>query len=329
MKANSAVLEITNACNLRCRMCSIWKEKERHELSLADIKSVISQMAAPVSVSLTGGECFLHPTISSIYKYLSVLRLKKKLRGISITTHGCMTEKIMGFLRDNENRLSFLGMGVSIDGIGDTHDKQRGVSGAFRRTLKTLKCIRSEYPEIQVSVKFTTTPLNHRELYKVYALSKKLSCQFEPKLAEKLEGYYHRAGSNNSALDFSKTELEKTRELMNKALDDYRQSESKTDFTISAIENIIKFLESGSLDFVKKCLTPSRSIFVTSRGDVYPCIYYEPAGNIRNTSLSGMLSTKESKKIIDEGVSGSCPKCLSYHGFLRHFNFPCGPSKSS
>ena len=59
-------LELTNRCDLRCSMCSIWKEKTKNFLSVEDIKRILALSKNPVSIALTGGEPFLHPGFQDI-----------------------------------------------------------------------------------------------------------------------------------------------------------------------------------------------------------------------------------------------------------------------
>jgi len=68
------IYEVTDRCNLRCRMCSVWRRANREdELSLSQIDVLASRLRdmGVVVVSLSGGEPFLRedlPEIVSIFK---------------------------------------------------------------------------------------------------------------------------------------------------------------------------------------------------------------------------------------------------------------------
>ena len=56
---------------------------------------------------------------------------------------------------------------VSIDGVGATHDAQRGVEGAYLHSVETLSrlvAIRRKKRCLRVSVGMTVTPGNVREV---------------------------------------------------------------------------------------------------------------------------------------------------------------------
>jgi len=68
------IYEVTDRCNLRCRMCSVWRRAKRDdELDLSQIEMLASRLRdmGVVVVSLSGGEPFLRedlPEIVSIFR---------------------------------------------------------------------------------------------------------------------------------------------------------------------------------------------------------------------------------------------------------------------
>ena len=83
---------------------------------------------------------------------------------------------------------------------------------------------------------------------------------------------------------------------------------------------LVEVLLAGGKQYIRACATPARSLFITSRRDVYPCLYLPPAGKV---SLDGKLPKGLDcirKKHADNAAQGNCPRCLAYHGFLKDFN---------
>lgn len=136
----SLYLYLSSGCNLACKHCWISPEyllnpDKGEYLKYEYIESAIEQ-AKPLglqSVKLTGGEPLLHPRFRDI---VSLLR-EHKLR-IVIETNGLLIdEDLAKFLGEGEN-LPFIS--VSIDGAkAETHDKLRGVPGAFRRSVAAIE----------------------------------------------------------------------------------------------------------------------------------------------------------------------------------------------
>lgn len=309
-------IEITNTCNLRCKFCGIWKEGVKSFLSPDEIKNILSAVDN-VSVSITGGECFLHPDFEGIYKSIFRLFLRGKVNSINITTNGYEHDRIMEFLNRNRRFLMGLEFGISIDGIKERHNELRGKDDAFEKTMSTILDIRKHYPRIPVSLKMVMTKLNFRDIYRVYLLSLRLGCFFEPKFAEYVPQYYNRTEKNNIAV-LSQKEMKKIeKQLLEIKKNEEGLKRKRSMFHISAL---LKLLKDPGMGFIKKCLTPSKSLFIDCRGNIFPCLYQKPIGNIKKKPLSDILSGGKNEKIIRSALKGECPKCLSYHGFLKSCN---------
>ena len=68
MKINNINLEMTDACNLRCAMCDIWKEKNNSYFTADMVDHIFSSdvLSEEVDITLTGGEVFLHPELFTL-----------------------------------------------------------------------------------------------------------------------------------------------------------------------------------------------------------------------------------------------------------------------
>jgi radical SAM protein with 4Fe4S-binding SPASM domain len=121
-------LQITDACNLRCRHCYI-AEPTRGELSPALVLAVLKEFEAMqgLRVMITGGEPLLHGQFGEINERLPEFFLRKVL-----FTNGLL----LG--RETVKSLKVDEIQVSIDGLEQAHDGLRG-SGSFQRAMTALK----------------------------------------------------------------------------------------------------------------------------------------------------------------------------------------------
>jgi len=95
-------------------------------------------------IIMTGGEPTLREDIGLIAKLL--VEKCPHLKGIAVPTNGFITESaitachaIDEACKGSKVKYSFT---ISLDGLGDLHERVRGISNAFRRTAKTIEAMR-------------------------------------------------------------------------------------------------------------------------------------------------------------------------------------------
>lgn len=128
-KPRILTLELTNKCNLKCKMCEYKNVKKHWEITKNIYEELIKLMPYLEHLILQGGEVFLYKNIK---KLLSVA-IKEKV-SIEIVTNGLLlSEEIIELLMEGKNIITF-----SIDSIiKDTYEKIR-VGGNFDRLLSNL-----------------------------------------------------------------------------------------------------------------------------------------------------------------------------------------------
>jgi radical SAM protein with 4Fe4S-binding SPASM domain len=145
--------ELTRACNLRCPHClSDSGPPSRDEL---DTESAVRladglRKAGVFGVSFTGGEPFQRRDLPALVDAVSSRHMS-----VDIATNGVgISTTIVGEIA----RRQVFQIQVSIDGIGEAHDRFRGLRGAFEQARDTIRRFRGE--GIAVSVSTTVTSHN-------------------------------------------------------------------------------------------------------------------------------------------------------------------------
>ncbi len=135
------ILFITDHCNAKCGTCFYWQSLNQGEsLKLDQVERISDAVGELVWLDLSGGEPFLRKDIDRIcHRFVDA----NKVRFINIPTNAIQTavieKSILGIL---ENPDAFrLNIAVSLDGIGETHDKIRGVPGNYKRALATIEAL--------------------------------------------------------------------------------------------------------------------------------------------------------------------------------------------
>lgn len=145
-------ISVTNRCNLRCQTCNIWK-KEVKEFSLDEFNRTFKSISkSPYWVTISGGEPFLREDLEkicgSIYENLSPRILNIATNGILYNSIPQMVEKIV----KSSPRMEVI-LNLSLDGVGDKHDKIRNGKNSFNFALRTYQHLRElSYPNFTLGI---------------------------------------------------------------------------------------------------------------------------------------------------------------------------------
>ncbi len=140
------VWEITLACDLKCRHCGSRAGPRRdNELTTTECLEVVEHLArlGTREVSLIGGEAYLRPDWTTIIQ--------------AIRSHGMYCATQTGGRNLTPQRLAaavdagLQGVGVSLDGLEESHDAVRGVRGSYARALDTLRLAKEAGLNISVN----------------------------------------------------------------------------------------------------------------------------------------------------------------------------------
>ena len=145
------IWNLIRRCNLTCKHCySISADIDfKGELSTAEVFAVMDDLKAfgvPVLI-LSGGEPLLRPDIFDISH-----RAKEMGFYVGLSSNGTLIDD------ENINKIADVGydyVGISLDGMHDTHDLFRQKQGAFDASLEGIRrCLEHD---IKVGMRFTMT----------------------------------------------------------------------------------------------------------------------------------------------------------------------------
>lgn len=145
------IWNLIRRCNLACMHCyTNSSDREfKGELSTQEVFNVMDDLHrfhVPVLI-LSGGEPLLRPDIFDIAS-----RAKKMGFYVGLSTNGTFIDQTVVTRLKNLN-LNYVG--ISLDGIGKTHDQFRKKEGAFEAALNGIRLCRDH--GIKVGVRFTLT----------------------------------------------------------------------------------------------------------------------------------------------------------------------------
>lgn len=151
------IWNLIRRCNLTCKHCYTTSTDIDfpNELSTPELYTVMDDLKAfkvPVLI-LSGGEPLLHPDIFNISR-----RAKDMGFYVALSTNGT---KISADNIDEIASINYQYIGVSLDGIKDTHDRFRRMQGSFDQALHGIHlCLEKG---IKVGLRFTLTQDNAQD----------------------------------------------------------------------------------------------------------------------------------------------------------------------
>ena len=156
------IYHVTRKCNARCLSCFSWRrtEVDTPELTLDELARITSSMPKFPWLLLSGGEPFLRTDLPAI---ISMFYETNEVRHMTLPTNAltperiaAMTEQICAVAPE-----ATLNLVLSIDGIGEEHDRMRGVPGNFDALMETWRLVAPLRDKLQnLSVKFHTVLSN-------------------------------------------------------------------------------------------------------------------------------------------------------------------------
>lgn len=153
-------LFIARSCNLACCHCSNASARQMDggdDLTIGDWTTVLRRLRhiGVFEINLSGGEVFLRPGALELVELAATLGFSR----ITIQSNGTL---ITDACAHRLARAGVSGVAVSLDGPRETHDRFRGMVGAFDATIGALRALVRE--GVRVGVQMTATSANVGEL---------------------------------------------------------------------------------------------------------------------------------------------------------------------
>lgn len=152
------IWNLIRRCNLTCKHCYAFSADHEYagELSTAEVFGVMDDLKAfhvPVLI-LSGGEPLMRPDLFEIAARAKAMRFYTGL-----STNGTLIDATCA---DRIAATGFDYVGISLDGLRETHDRFRRLEGAFDRSLAAVRLLRER--GVKVGLRFTMTALNGHDL---------------------------------------------------------------------------------------------------------------------------------------------------------------------
>ncbi len=326
-KLNELFLFVTSRCNSKCSTCFYHDFlNSNQDMTFDEIKRMSETAPQFNKLWLSGGEPFMRDELVEIIK---LFYDNNKIKEISLPTNGLLTDRIVewtGRILDLCSDMRIL-LNFSLDGIGATHDKIRGVPGNFKKTIRTMELIKQKYPnhpDLIVNVATVITPLGYNQAFDLgaYLLKKDLiATQF-----------FEIVRGNPLDPDTKDLNAGQVRELRKKVYPLIAEQGNrlfrhfkgaKKGIAKKYYLGYVRFINSiqdanmlGPKHWGMKCTAGETTFVLDHNGDFRSCEMREPIGNMKDYDfdLSKAAFSNRMKQEIEEIGGGKKADCWCTHG---------------
>jgi len=312
--------EVSNLCNLNCKMCIRNFINRKNELmDFETFKKVIDEIR-PLYVGLTGyGEPLFNMDVFRMIKYA---KEKNKKTIVKLFTNATLLnkERIYGLIDSGLDILN-----ISLESPLKTNEKIR-INSNITKITENLKLLNSAKKGGKPEVDINTVVMrdNLQDLPEMISLVHELNAKFT------LAHMTIYGKNENKEMLPSKNGREKTHFYLEKArkraesLGESEISKDIADYMKLVDKNWGKFAECSLFEDAA-CFVPWLTCYVASNGDVYPCCYfYEGSikyGNINKNSFSEIWNSNAARKFRENMVKNgrnyaACTTCPENGEFL-------------
>ena len=273
IKLKSLHIELTSKCNERCIHCYIPHEQKNLDMNMDTFNRLFEEIKSVgiSSVTLSGGECMMHPS------FLDILRLFKaeNIQVTLLSNLSLLNQEIIDIL--SEGLLSFVQVSLfSLDeGI---HDRITQKQGSWKITMQNIERLRKANIPVKIASQcFKDTISSLGDLMK-WCAQQGYPFNVDLDIVGKTDG-------NTSNLCYR--------------VDDLSLYQSVIELKDKLEPSFFEKLYAGRCPDYHICNVGTSVLSISSSGDVYPCVGFTSRrlGNINEISL---MEIWENSSVLNE-----------------------------
>lgn len=305
-----------SACNCRCVMCDIWQaNRERRELSSEELERHLPDLRRLRlrRVVLSGGEPLMHSNLWRLCELLAGLGA-----GITLLSTGLLlrrhAEEVTRWCDE---------VIVSLDGSPEVHDRIRVVPRAFDRLADGVRALRESRPEHRITARCVVQRANFRDLPRTVDTARQLGLDQLSFLAADVssEAFNRPRGWSEervAEVALSRDEARELSQLIEHLLVDFKP-EFDSRFIAEGPDKMrriglyFRALAGDGEMPVNRCNAPWVSTVVEADGEVRPCFFHRPLGNLQAGTLEQILNSDAAvsfRRDLDVKTNPICLVCV-------------------
>jgi MoaA/NifB/PqqE/SkfB family radical SAM enzyme len=297
------ILFINSICNQRCEHCFYWRNlNRRDDLTYEELVNLSRSLGRVENLNLSGGEPFLRRDFAAVCRQF--IR-HNRVRQIYVPTNAYFTDRTVKQITETleEKGLELFAVELSLDGLGEFHDRFRGSPGSFEKAMQTydaLARLQERDPRLRVHAISTATDTNLDEIRRLTTY-----------LFDRCPRMDHhnlaiiRGDRKNPALQCP--DLRQYSDLYEYIRRLWRPRESGR--YGSVVEPMLQWAKLRTLKDRRQvipCSAGRLSAVVYANGDVSVCELHQPLGNLRQKSFAEIWASPEARRLREAIARKEC-----------------------
>ncbi|MBN1594031.1 MAG: radical SAM protein [Candidatus Coatesbacteria bacterium] len=325
------IFQVTFRCNARCSFCFNLDELNQRldeELSFDEIRKFSRSMPKFEWLMISGGEPFLRDDLPEI---LETFASNNRVKHITVPTNAIAKDKVLSMAPElikacPESSISIV---LSLDAIGEQHDKIRGVPGTFDKVLSvlgSLKELQAREPRLTLKLETVVTDANLGQMGEIIEFVHRLDPDLHILDLERggFKGWMQEFPANYDIDPVIRESFRVLRESRGYAsLNEHAPMLAKVSKSVQAeYFSMLPQLVHG--ERLTKCLAGRMTLVLYPRGDVAACEVLPNCANIRDFDLD-YEQTIRSEPFSRQVAAISEHRCTCFHPCYQTVNILFSP----
>jgi MoaA/NifB/PqqE/SkfB family radical SAM enzyme len=306
------IFHCTFVCDARCEMCFNWERGDRKsDMTLAEIDHAFSDpLWSKVEIAnLSGGEPTTRNDMVDVVRVM--LDRLPRLRKFGINTTGLTPHRAIPMLTSVaelcQERGIIFSTRVSIDGVGDMHNRVRKVKSGFDKALKTIRAMQELQQRVPFNFGISTTifsmNLEDAENILAWARREKLDIVFNMvRFTDPMLGNADKAGELRP--------IGREEERMRAFFMERVRMDPLFDGQNYIYLHYADMISNG-YHRLAPCPFQSQGVMLNPNGDLFFCENSDVVGNVRDESAADIYFRAGSQAHRASVRDEKCPTCLS------------------
>jgi MoaA/NifB/PqqE/SkfB family radical SAM enzyme len=297
------ILFINSICNQKCEHCFYWRNlNRRDDLTTEELFALSRSLGRVENLNLSGGEPFLRPEFGEICRQF--IR-QNQVRQIYVPTNGYFTDKTVLQITETlkEKDLNLFVAEISLDGLGEFHNKFRGSPGAFDKAMQTydaLAKLQERDARLRIHSISTATDVNMDEIQRLTSYLFDRCPKMDHHNLAMIRGDRKNPSLHGPSLDQYRQLYEYVRRLW------APREEGRYGAIVEPMLQWAKSRTAATQTQVVPCRAGVLNAVVYSNGDVSVCENHPPLGNLREKSFWEIWKSAEAQALRKSIAAKDC-----------------------